>query len=71
MPIKGVEKKIWKNKENIFSPYFQRITQPPKKVPRLKGVPCSPFTDRQSDYCGHPFRVLGIFPSSYHQGLLQ
>ena len=21
-------------------------------------------TDRQSDYCGHPFKVSGIFPSS-------
>ena len=25
-------------------------------------------TDRQIDYCGHPFRVSGFFPSTYHQG---
>ena len=30
-------------------------------------------TDRQtyrheSDYCGHPFRVSGVFPSTQHQG---
>ena len=33
-------------------------------------------TDRQtdtheSDYCGHPFRVSGVFPSTYHQGSAQ
>ena len=21
----------------------------------------------ESDYCGHPFRVSGVFPSTYHQ----
>ena len=33
-------------------------------------------TDRQthrheSDYCGHPFRVSGVLPSTYHQGSAQ
>ena len=29
-------------------------------------------TDRhESDYCGHPFRVSGVFPSTYHQGSAQ
>ena len=33
-------------------------------------------TDRQtdtheSDYRGHPFRVSGVFPSTYHQGSAQ
>ena len=29
-------------------------------------------TDRhESDYCGNPFRVSGVFPSTYHQGLAQ
>ena len=29
-------------------------------------------TDRhESDYCGHPFRVSGVFPSIYHQGSAQ
>ena len=40
---------------------------------------CSPFTDgqtdthtdRQNDYCVHPFRVSGFFPSTYHQGSAQ
>ena len=22
----------------------------------------------ESDYCGHPFRVSGVLPSTYHQG---
>ena len=25
----------------------------------------------ESDYCGHPFRVSGVFPSTYHQGSAQ
>ena len=29
-------------------------------------------TDRhESDYCGHLFRVSGVFPSTYHQGSAQ
>ena len=41
-----------------------------------KGVLCGPRTVRQTDrheseYRGHPFRVLGIFPSIYHQGSVQ
>ena len=29
-------------------------------------------TDRhESEYRGHPFRVSGIFPSTYHQGSVQ
>ena len=39
-------------------------------------MPCSPRTDRRTDtheseYRGHPFRVSGIFPSTYHQGAVQ
>ena len=29
------------------------------------------LTDRHSDYWGHPFRVSGFFPSTYHQGSYQ
>ena len=29
------------------------------------------ITDRQRDYCGHPFRVTGFFPSAYHQRSVQ
>ena len=25
----------------------------------------------ESDYCGHPFGVSGVFPSTYHQGSAQ
>ena len=25
----------------------------------------------ESDYCGHPFKVSGVFPSTYHQGSAQ
>ena len=25
----------------------------------------------ESDYCGHPFRVSGVFPTTYHQGSAQ
>ena len=25
----------------------------------------------ESDYCGHPFRVSRVFPSTYHQGSAQ
>ena len=28
-------------------------------------------TDTQNDYCGHPFRVSGFYPSTYHQGSAQ
>ena len=28
-------------------------------------------TDTQTDYCGHPFRVSGCFPSTYYQGSAQ
>ena len=55
-----------------------------KYVPMSKGVLCSPRTDGQTDihtdtqtdrheceYRGHPFRVSGIFPSTYHQGSVQ
>ena len=38
---------------------------------RFLGVPCSLLTHRQNDYCGHPFRVSGFFPSTYHQGSAQ
>ena len=38
-------------------------------------MPCSLLTHRQthrqSDYWGHPFRVSGFFPSTYHQGSAQ
>ena len=40
--------KISKNKKMRFFPRVIRITQPKNKVPRSKGVLCSPITDRQT-----------------------
>ena len=55
-----------------------RITQPKSQVPMSKCVLCSLLTDKhtdkqthESEYRGHPFRVSGIFPSTYHQGSVQ
>ena len=44
-----------------------------KYIPMSKTVLCSLLTDRQtdahkSDYWKQPFRVSGVFPSTYHQG---
>ena len=43
--------------------------------PRFLGQKVCPVacyqTHRQNDYCGHPFRVSGFFPSTYHQGSAQ
>ena len=56
--------------------HVTRITQPKNQVPRSKSVLCSLLTDRRTDrheseYRGHPFRVSGIVPSTYHQGSVQ
>ena len=57
-----------------------KIIQTKKQVLRSKDVLCSQRTDRhthiqthtrESEYRGHPFRVSGMFPSTYHQGLVQ
>ena len=55
----------FEKQKNVFLSHVPRIIQPKNQVPRPKGVPCSPSTDRhthtQSDYCGHPFKVSGFF----------
>ena len=73
--------KISKNKkmrfflmsQGSFNPKIRFLGQKVCSVARLQ-------TDRQtdtqtdtheSDYCGHPFRVSGVFPSTYHQGSAQ
>ena len=38
---------------------------------RFLGQKVYPVAHTQSDYCGHPFRVSGFFPSTYHQGSAQ
>ena len=42
-----------------------------KNVPRSKAVAPEWTDGHESDYRGHPFRVSGIFPSTYHQGSAQ
>ena len=47
-----------------------------KKVCQVARVRIDGRTDRQtntheSDYCGHPLRLSGVFPSTYHQGSAQ
>ena len=54
--------------------HVPRITQPKKLASYFKR--CVLYlvytrTHRQNDYCGHPFRVSGFFPSTYHQGSAQ
>ena len=72
MAIKIVKKENFEKWKKQFLPHVPRITQPKNKVPRSKGMLCSPSTDtHESGYCGHPFKVSGIFPSTYHQGSAQ
>ena len=35
------------------------------------GIDPDPSDTHKSEYRGHPFRVSGVFPSTYHQGLVQ
>ena len=76
MPIKNIKIKISKNKKKVIFSHVPRITQPKNSVPKPKSVPFSPRTHRRTDtheseYRGHPFRVSGIVPSTYHQGSAQ
>ena len=77
MHIKSVKMTISKNKIMRFFLMSQGPLNPKNQVPRSKGVTCIPLTDRQtdrqtdtleSDYRVHPFRVSGVFPSTYHHG---
>ena len=77
MPIKSVKMKISKNKKTSFFLMSQGSLDP--KIRFLGQQVCSVArvqTDIQTDrheieYRGHPFRVSGIFPSTYHQGSAQ
>ena len=65
--------KISKNKKMRFFLMSQGSFNP--KI-RFLGQKVCPVARRQththeSDYCGHPFRVSGVFPSTNHQGSAQ
>ena len=77
MPIKSVKMKISKNKKMRFFLMSQGSLDPKirfigQKVCSVARVQTDGHTDRhESEYRGHPFRVSGIFPSTYHQGSVQ
>ena len=77
MPIKSVKMKISKNKKMCFFLMSQGSLDPKirfigQKVCSVARVQTDTQTDRhESEYRGHPFRVSGIFPSTYHQGSAQ
>ena len=76
MPIKSVKMKILKNKKICFFSHVPgslnpKITFLGQKVWPVARARADGQTDRQSDYWGHPFRVSGFFPSTYHQGSAQ
>ena len=85
MPIKSVKMKISKNKKMRFflmsqgslDPKIRFIGQKVCSVARVQtDTQTHRHTDRQTDrheseYRGHPFRVSGIFPSTYYQGSVQ
>ena len=66
--------------QNAFLSHVSRIIQPPKKIgSQVKRCALQPANRQihrhthihESEYRGHPFRVSGIFPSTYHQGSIQ
>ena len=77
MPIKSVKNENFEKQRNAFFSHVTRITQLKNQVPRSKAVLCSPRIDTQthtrheSDYCGHPFRVSGVFFRKPNQGSAQ
>ena len=73
MPIKSVKMKILKNKKMGFFLMSQGSFYPNIRFLGQKVCPVARVqTDGdKSDYCGHPFRVSGVFPTTYHQGSAQ
>ena len=77
MPIKSVKMKISKNKKMRFFLMSQGSLNP--KIRFLGQKMCSAARGRthrqtethESENRGHPFRVSGIFPSTYNQGAVQ
>ena len=54
--------------QGSFNPKIRFLVQ---KVCPVASVQTDRRTHRQSDYCGHPFRISGLFPSTYYQGSAQ
>ena len=71
MPIKSVKMKISKNKNMHFFSCPKDHSTLGQKVCHVGCWHTDTRTHRQSDYCGHPFRVSGFYPSTYHQGSAQ
>ena len=81
MSIKSVKMKISKNKKMRFFLMSQGSLDPKirfigQKVFSVTRVQTDGHTDTQTDrheseYRGHPFRVSGNVPSTYHQGSVQ
>ena len=80
MPIKSVNMNISKNQKMRFFLMSQGSLNPKIGFLGQKVCPVGCWhtdtrtdgrTHRQSDYCGHPFRVSGFYPSTYHQGSAQ
>ena len=74
MPIKSVKMKISKKrKKHIFFLISQGSLNPKIRFLGQKLCPVAlVWMGRQeSENRGHPFRVSGFFPSSYHQGSVQ
>ena len=56
------------NLSSRIGPIFSKHYVPKSKLCSVAHL----HTDRhKSEYIGHPFRVSGIFPSTYHQGSVQ
>ena len=73
MPIKSVKIKISKNKKMRFFLMFQGSLDQKIRFlgQKVSSVALQQTHRHESEYRGYPFRVSGIFPSTYHQGAVQ
>ena len=57
--------------EGSFNQKIRFLGQKVCPVARVRTDRHTHTDTHESDYCGHPFRVSGVFPSTYHQGSAQ